>query len=196
LRRNLESRAADETRRAMREQISQHLLDSTQFDLPEGVAARHAARVLQRRYIDLLQQGIPRERIEENLTELQAAAEQQAQRDLKLSFILGKVADAEKTEVSDDEVNARVAEMARQYNRRPERLRQELTNDGTLDQLQVALREEKALDKLLAEAEVTEVAAAEAAEGQQKPAGKKAASKPRAAKKAKKKSSKKEPKAG
>jgi len=159
----LSNNLAAETQRAMRNQICQHLLDAVAFDLPEGVVARHTQRALQRRYVDLLQRGVPREQIDENLTELQADAATQATTELKLTFILGKVADAEEVEVSEDEINSHVARMAAQYNRRPERLRQELTQDGTIEQVAIAIREQKALDKLLEDAEVTEVSAEELA---------------------------------
>ena len=152
-----------ETQRAMRNQICQHLLDAVDFDLPEGVIARHTQRALQRRYVDLLQRGVPREQIDENLTELQADAANQATNELRLTFILGKVADAEEVEVSEDEINSHIARMAAQYDRRPERLRQELTQDGTIEQVAVAIREQKALDTLLAKADVTEASAEELA---------------------------------
>lgn len=175
IQRNLQGRAVTETQQAMREQIQTYLLDSTTFDLPEGVVKRHAAGVLRRRYVDLLYAGVPAEKIDENMAQLQAAASDQARRDLKLSFILGKIADEQKIEIGDDEVNARVAAMAQQYNRRPERMRQELESDGSISQVQVALLEEKVLDKLLADATISEVAP-EAAEAE-KPKAKKARAK-------------------
>ena len=113
--------------------------------------------MVQRRTVDLLQRGVPRERIEENITELQAAADEEARRDLKLQFILDKIAGEREVEVSSDEVNARVAQIAGLYERRPERVRQELAADGSLGQLQVVIREEKTMDLLLQEAEITEV---------------------------------------
>ncbi len=154
----MESRLVVETQRNMHEQICRYLLDNTQFDLPEGVVNRHTASVLQRRYVDLLYRGMSREQIDERLTELQAAATEQAEQDLKLSFILGKIAEGENIEVTEDEVNSRIARMATANNRRPERLRQELAQDGSLEQVADSLREEKALDKLLEQAKITEAA--------------------------------------
>jgi len=180
VRRSLETRVNVETQRAMRSQICRYLLENTQFDLPEGLVARHTGQVLKRRYIELLYQGIPREQIDERLTELQAAATEQAQQDLKLSFILAKIAEQFEIQVTAEQVNARVAEMARQYNRRPERLRQELAQDGTLTQVESAIREEIALDRLLEKAKITEQQPGEPAE--KKKAGKKKASKSKAAK--------------
>lgn len=166
----LQGRVQEEVQQALRNQIVKYLLDSITFELPEGVVARHAQRVLSRRAMDLMHQGIPQEDIERNLAHLRAAASEQAKSDMRLSFILGKYAEDEKIEVSDGEVNSRVAQMAAQYNRRPERVRQEMEADGSIRTLYDVLTEEKALDKLLDQAEITEVtedqakAEAEAAE--------------------------------
>jgi len=180
-----EAQLSANVKRTMHAQVEQYLLDNTDFDLPEGLTRRHTDRLIQRRFVSLLQQGVPRERIDQQLTELQAAAGEQAKRDLKLRFILDKIAEDKDIKVSPDEVNARVAEIARLYNRRPERLRQELAADGSLQQLENALREDKVIGALLAEAEITEAKAEKPA----KKAAKKTAKKP--AKKAVKKASKK-----
>jgi len=142
----------------MREQVSRFLLDKTDFQLPEGLVNRQTTNVLQRSYVDMLSQGMPREQIDRRLTELKAAAADEAQRILKLSFILGKIAEDQKIEVGDDEVNARIAQMASASERRPERLRQELAQDGSLEHVRVSLRDDKVLDKILAEAKIVEVA--------------------------------------
>ena len=185
VRKSLSARVEQEARRLMREQVRQHLLDSVVLDIPQGAAERHTARVLQRRALDLLHRGVPRERIDENLTELQAAADEEARIQLKLEFILAKIAEEKGLEVGDEEVNARIAEMARQTGRRPERLRQELDADGSLSVVYLSLRDEKVLDFLLDKANVTEVPV--------EPAGPKPAAKTK--KKAKKKAAKKPEKA-
>lgn len=152
----LQQRLAEDVQRSMQAQVRKYLLDNTKFDLPEGVAARHAIAVLRRRYVDLLYQGVPREQIDENLTKLQAAATEQSQTELKVMFVLDKVAEAENISVAEAEVNARIAQMAVESGRRPERLRQELESEGSLEQVELSLREEKAIAKLLERAEVTE----------------------------------------
>jgi len=184
----LRQRLTAETRRSMRQQIQEYLLNNTQFDLPEGVAARQTARVLQRRYVDLLYQGVPREKIDENLTELQAAARDQAQREVKLQLILSKIAEERDVQVQEAEVNARIAAMASQYGRRPERIRQELAQGGAMEALRETIRDEKILEELLSKAKIEEVAA-EAPESAEKPSPKKkskASAKKKTAKAAKK----------
>lgn len=152
----LKARVEHEIQRSLRGQICQYLLDKTSFELPEGVVKRQTYRTLQRHYIDLLQAGVPREKIDENLAVLQASAAEKARQDLKLSFILSRIAEERKVEVTEEEINARVAQMARSQGRRPERLRQELAADGSLEQVGLAIRDEKTLDLLLAEAKIVE----------------------------------------
>ncbi len=151
----LAAQLESERQQSMRRQVSQYLLDHATFDLPEGLAARQTARVLQRRYVDLLYRGVPREQIDQNLELLEARAGEEAAGELKLAFILDRIAQAEDVSVDDAEVNARIAEMAVRQGRRPERLRSEMTNEGSLGELETRIREQKAIDKLLEMAEIT-----------------------------------------
>jgi trigger factor len=133
------------------------LLDNTQVELPEGVAARFAEQMLRRRFVELLQRGIPREQIEERMTELAAAVSEEAKRDLKVAFVLQRIADDRGLEVTEEEINAQVAQMAHAYNRRPERLRMELEEDGSLQMVATSIVEDKAAAILLTAAKITEV---------------------------------------
>jgi trigger factor len=153
----LQARIAQEVVEAEHEHIRQYLLENTEMDLPEGVTARHAQRLLQRQYVNLLMRGTPREQLDSRMAELQAEADQQARRDLKLQFILGRIIDERDIEVDESEINARIAAMAAQYNRRPERMRSELEQDGSLSALQSEIAERKALDALLETAEIEDV---------------------------------------
>ena len=178
IRRNLSQRLAERQQELLREQAAAYLLRSVDFQLPEEVARRHGDRVFQRRLVDLMMQSIPREQIEQHLERIERSARGNAAHLLKLDFILGKLADREKIEVSDDELNSRIARIARVNNRRPERLRQELQDEGRLDDLRTAIRDERVLDWVVNSAKIVEVtqeqfeaeAAAPAAEEQPAPA--------------------------
>ena len=156
IRGRLQSGVVAEQQRAMRDQVCNFLMEKISFDLPEGLAQRHTSQLLMRRTVELMNAGVPKDQIEQNLQELHAAAAERADGELRLSFILGKLADTEGIEVDDGEVNARIAQMSAQYNRRPERLRQEMTGEGTLDHLATAIREEKAIEKVLEEAKIVD----------------------------------------
>jgi trigger factor len=157
----MKHRLEAEARQSLRDQVCKHLLDHTTVDLPEGATARATARLLQRRVVDLMYRGVSTEQIQEHLTELQASAGEQAKERTKLSLILAKIAEQQGVTVEDGEVNAAIAQLAAEQNRRPDRLRQELAQDGALSAVEDSLRENKVLDNLLAKAKIIEVAPGE-----------------------------------
>ena len=71
-------------------------------------------------------------------------------------LLLDAIATAENIEVAPEELDERVARVARAQGQAPGRLKQEMERDGRLDSLQFQVRQEKTLDKLVEHAEVTE----------------------------------------
>lgn len=166
--------------RAKREQVYDHLLEKIPLELPEKLSARQTDRAVMRAVVDLHQKGTPQSEIESKIDELRTIAKDQVARELKLQFILEKVAEAHNIRVFDEEVNTEIARIARRYNRRFDRVRDELQRDGLLMQLADQIRQEKAVRQILSEAsvvEVTEESLKEPAEQKKKSSGgKKAAS--------------------
>jgi trigger factor len=142
---------------AMRNQVRQHLLTQVHFDLPAKLSERQADRVINRRAVDLLMRGVPREQIEANIERLRHGAADEAGRELKLFFILQKLSQELGVDVDEAELNGRIATLAIQKGRRPEKLKQEMSKDGTLANLYLQMREQKALDEVLKNAQVQEV---------------------------------------
>src|SRR3954454_2560374 len=142
---------------AMREQVNRYLLDNTLLDLPQKLTGRQADRIVSRRAVDLMMRGMPREQVEGNIERLRTGAAEEGARELKLFFILQKLANDMNIDVDEGELNGRVAMMAIQRGVRPEKLKQEMSKDGSLANLYVQLREQKAIDKVLEQAQIEEV---------------------------------------
>jgi len=153
---SLESRLENQTRSQMSEQIYKYLLDKTDFELPLNIVAEQASSVLQRQYTSLLMRGLSREQIEEQLEQLQAASAERAKEQLKTFFIMDKVADHFEIEVTDEEINGYIAQLASQRGQRPERMREEMARDGSLAQFSLEVRQDKCIAKLLETAKITE----------------------------------------
>lgn len=153
----LENRNRQRQISQMHEQLSRQLLERVQFDLPEGLTGRQTTRVLRRRAMELAYQGVPQPEIEQRLAEMRQSSEEEARRQLKLFFILDKAAKQLEIEVSESEINGRIAALAAQQGRRMEKMRHELIRNGDLQYLYLQVREQKTLDKLLEKATVTEV---------------------------------------
>jgi len=154
---NLQNNIEQQARSNMKEQIHKYLLDNTKFDLPMDIVADQATTMLQRQYANLFSQGLPKEKIEENIQQLQASSEEQAKEQLKTYFIMDKVAKQLDIEVTEEELNGHIAQLALQRRQRPERLREQMAANGTLSQFKLQVREDKCVNKILESAKINEV---------------------------------------
>jgi len=153
----LQGRLEQQARDEMSEQIYKYMLDNINLDLPVDIVADQATTLLQRQYVNLMQRGLPREKIDEQMEQLRAGSELQAKEQLKTFFIMGKVAEKLGIEVTDEEINGYIAQTAIQRGQRPERLREDMVRDGSLAQFRLQVRENKCITKLLETAKITEV---------------------------------------
>jgi trigger factor len=165
-----------EIKRNLRNQVRQYLCDKTKLDLPEGMSARQTERVVLRRMVELQRRGVPQAEIEKYADKLRTGAREQAISELKLYFILEEIAEKLEIEVTEEEINGQIAEMARAYNRRFDRVRDELAKNNGIESLYLEIRDEKCVDKILEKAKVTE------AKLEKKPAKKKTTKAAKAAK--------------
>jgi len=152
----LQSQLEQQSRTEMTEQIYKYLLDNTKFDLPLDIVAAHSTTLLRRQYGNLIIRGLPKEQIEEQMDQLRASSEEQAKEQLKTFFIMDEVADKLQIDVTEEEINGRIAQLAIQRGQRPERMREEMARDGSLAQFSLQVRESKCIAKLLESADVTE----------------------------------------
>src|SRR5688500_751734 len=157
LREQMVERINMDVQTAMREQVNRHLLENVQIELPSKLSDRQVERVINRRAVDLMMRGVPREQVAANIERLQSGAKDEAIRELKLFFILQKIANDQNVDVDEAELNGRIAMLAAQRGTRPEKLKQEMSKDGSLANMYVQMREQKAVDKLLETAEIEEV---------------------------------------
>jgi trigger factor len=153
----LQSQLEQQSRAEMTEQIYEYLLENTEFDLPLDVVGEQATTLLQRQYVNLLSRGLSREQIEEQMEQLRASSEEQAKEQLKTFFIMDKVAGKLEIEVSEEEINGRIAQLALRQGQRPERMREEMDRNGSLAQFGLEVRQSKCIEKLLESAKITEV---------------------------------------
>ncbi len=161
IRDSLQARLESQSRSDMSEQIYQYLLDNAKFDLPLDIVSRQAGNVLQRQYINLLSRGLSRQQVDEQMEQLRAGSEEQAKQQLKTFFIMDKVAEKLEIDVSEEEINGHIAQVAIQRGQRPEKLKEQMERDGSLSQFRLEVRQNKCISKLLESANITEQAPAE-----------------------------------
>jgi trigger factor len=147
------------SQRARQEQVLEYLLKQVPMELPDQLSARQTDRAVLRRVIELQQRGVPQGDIEAHIDELRTSAKEEVARSLKLDFIMEKVAEQLEVTVTDEEINSEIARMARMYNQRFDRVRDNLHARGLLAQLAEQIRQNKCVELLLRGAELQEVSA-------------------------------------
>ncbi len=157
LRERLVVQLEQETKGAMAQQVYSHLLKAVNLELPINLSQRQMNSVLRRRATEMLNKGIPESDIVQHLDELKISSAQQAQVDLKLFFIMSKLAEKYEIKVNEAEVNTRIASIAEQYGRRPERFRHDLERNNQIEQIYLQVRDNKVVDKILEKAKITDV---------------------------------------
>lgn len=158
---NLEARVENDQAKAMHGQVIDALLEKVEVELPEGLSGRQAEQIQQRQVIELMQSGAGEADIEEKIAELRDSSAEAAGNQLKQLFILDKVSEHFDVQVDEAEVNGQIASVAAQQGARPEQVRQQMSQNGQLQQLYVQLRETKAIEKIIEGAKVTEVSVEE-----------------------------------
>ena len=166
VRSELESRLDEEIEQHLGAQVCDYLLKNTAFELPERMSEQQVSRAVARRMVEMYQQGVPPAEVEKHLDELKTGARQQALDDLKLAFVMEKLAEQVEVEVSEGEINAQIASIAQRQGQRFDRVRDELSKKGAIADLFVRLRDNKIIRQLVANAKITEQAPdAKGAEG-------------------------------
>lgn len=158
IRENLEGRLAQTAKQELRDQVADHLLAEVKMDLPADLSQRTTERTLARRMMQMLRAGAPQAEVEKRVDELRTEAREATARDLKLLFILEKVAEELDIDVSEEEINGAISSIASYQGKRFDRVRDELSQGDGLMNLYLQIRDEKVLDALVEQASVSEKA--------------------------------------
>ena len=160
VRQNLKVRKDYENRRAQRQQVSEALAARVEFPLPESLLASETQEVLRRFMEDNLRRGVPEAEFEKNKVELYENARRAAASRVKTQLLLAKIAEKEKIQADERDLDSAIMREALRANQRPEKVARELANDRErLRALQQAIVFDKALDFLVSKATVTTAAA-------------------------------------
>jgi trigger factor len=147
-----ESLLSDKQRTAEREakdKLMDELVKRNPFPVPDALIERQIDLRLERGLRALAAQGMRSEDMKKmDFARLRAGQRDNALQDVKAALILDRIADAEKIEVDEEEVNKEIEALATQSKQTAESIRARLTRDGALDRIRNRIRNEKTLDFL------------------------------------------------
>jgi trigger factor len=160
---NLEHEKEHEIERAKESQIVKYLHERISFDLPPALLTQETRRALNELVHRNRERGVPDEMLKGKEKELIEGAGSLAAHRLKTNFILHRIAEQEKIEVTRAEIDERIREQAAQYEISVEKMRKELEQNDRISGLAEELLLGKTLDFL--KANVTVIPSSEPAPG-------------------------------
>ncbi len=149
IRDNMEAERKHDAERQAKDKLVAELVKRNDFEVPESLVDRQIDLRLERGLRALAAQGMKMEDLKKmDLPRLRVGQRDQAVQDVKSSLLLERVADLEKIEAGEDELNHEIEALAKQTKQTPEAVRARLTQDGGLDRIRNRIRSEKTLDFL------------------------------------------------
>jgi trigger factor len=157
LRADLEIYAKSDADARLRNNAIAKLIEENAFEVPNTLIESQARNLLNNFARDMQQRGVDLNKVEEDFVRM--AYEQmrtQAERDVRGAMLLEKVAEMEKIEVSDDEVEAELQSMADHYKSSLEEIRTTFEKQNGLVSIKNNLKTRKAIEALVENAKVIE----------------------------------------
>jgi trigger factor len=151
---DLEQEKEHELERAKEAQIVKFLHEHTAFDLPPPLLKNETRRALNELVHRNRERGVPDDILKGKEKELIGGAGSLAAHRLKTNFILSRIAEREKIEVSREEIDARIREEAARYDISLDKMRKELQEHDGLNGLAEQILLSKTLDFLKANVSV------------------------------------------
>jgi trigger factor len=144
-------------RQSAREQVLAQIAAASKWELPEDLLIRQARKTLARRIMEMRDAGMTEEEIRGRQRLLEQDVLRSTALALKEHFVLQKIAEVEKIDVDDDDVNDEIERIAIQNDESPRRVRARFEKEDLMDMLAVQIVERKALDLILDGAEYEDV---------------------------------------
>ena len=149
IREGMEAERKQNAEREAKDKLMATLIQRNDFEVPEALIEHQVDLRLERGLRALAAQGMRQEDLKKmDFNRLRAGQHDQAVQEVKASLLLDKIAEEEKIEVSDEEIDQEVEAMANQSKQTPESIRARLSQDGALDRIRSRIRSEKTLDFL------------------------------------------------
>jgi len=156
VRSDLEQQVKNESDNRMRAELLRKLVEAHQFELPERLVQHQTEHRLEQVVRDMIGQGIDPRNPELQWDKARESLQEQASYDLRSSLLLEHIAEQEKLDVTDQEVDDEINAIADASRQTPDQVRAILTKQGGESSIAGRLRNRKALDLLVANARVTE----------------------------------------
>jgi trigger factor len=159
LKKKVEERLVDADKRRIKRELetalTKQLVQRNDFEIAPALVERHAEGIIARARVQLAMMGLDVESLD--VEKMKGEFKEEAEEEARATVLLRAIADREGVEVTDGDVQKRVAELAAARQTSAKKLRAELEQNQQMNGLRAQIREEKTLDMLVAQAKITDV---------------------------------------
>jgi trigger factor len=149
IRENLEAQLQHAAEHEGKEKLIDELIAKHDFPVPASMVEHQINLRLERGLRALAAQGMRTEDMRRlDFRKLRAAQSEAAIKEVRSGLLLTKIADNEGLQVTDEELNAEIFQLAAQTNQTPDEVRKTLEQDQGVERIRARLRSEKALNFL------------------------------------------------
>jgi trigger factor len=154
---NLERERQNSVKSEIEKQIIDKLLEENNFAVPPSLVKQQAERLMERQKERLGEQGYGKDDADKVLDRIKADIQKEAERQIRLAYILDAIADLEEVKVSDEEVAARIDLMISQSQPKERPSVEKILKGPYRDRIRSEMREEKLFTWLTEQAKIKEV---------------------------------------
>lgn len=167
LKKQLEDRKQEEAKSSRESAVVDLASENAELEIPEAMVHSEVNNMMRDFDNRLRQQGMNLEMFTsfsgQTVEDLRAQMKGDAEKRVRNNLVLDAIAKAEGIEVSDEEFENQIAELAEAYKRTPDQIREILGSNGSLDSVREEVSLRKTIELLVAESVEVEAPAAEAA---------------------------------
>jgi len=156
IREDLEARAGTEAEHRLRSELMRQLAEKHPFEVPETLIEHQTTNRLETVVRDMMNRGIDPRKTELNWAGAREELRGQAEEDVRGSMLLERIAEEEGLNVTPEEIEAEIEAIALGSRQPKEQVRAALTKDGGDRSIASRMRNRKALDLLVENANITE----------------------------------------
>lgn len=148
--------------------LMQKLIENNNFEIPKVMVDSEINYITSDAKMRMARSGLPEDKQKEEIEKSKDEIKKEAEKRVKQYLLLETIADKEKIEVNQNEVNARIEATAKSMNVPSDKIKEYYSRGNALSELKGQIRAEKTLDFIIKKANIKTVPAKTQKEGQDK----------------------------
>lgn len=138
-------------------QVFEYFLKKTSLVLPQFVLDRNKSRAFENMVEHLKKQGMKDTDIEKEKSSIERASAEEAEKNLKIAYIMSRVIAEHKLEASDDDVKNKIDDIAKHSGQKAEDVKKYMEPKDKFENLRYGIEQDKVMEFILNKAKIKEI---------------------------------------